>query len=197
MPGRGHPVGLFGIAKTSSATLDRLGRKMDVENPGARVLMTLPSSWFTASSIWRSSCKLVAESESWTGDIQRFQHSQTAWPLWCCSPYWTALSREHEKRMVRRGCRTSLAKTPMATYLASPTQSMLPLLPVDLVAFDVFAEFGSPISKSCGLAQETVSPSGYEQSIHGKISTCPRNNKPGRFSWSSTQLSIRFGGRPV
>ena len=62
----GHPIGLFGIAKTIVGYLgSSLGVKVDVENPGSRFLMTFcvcadPPFVYMAISL-----QLVGGSESW------------------------------------------------------------------------------------------------------------------------------------
>jgi rod shape-determining protein MreD len=62
----GHPIGLFGIAKTIVGYLgSSLGVKVDVENPGSRFLMTFAFVLIHRFVYMVISLQLVGGSESW------------------------------------------------------------------------------------------------------------------------------------
>jgi rod shape-determining protein MreD len=62
----GHPIGLFGIAKTIVGYLgSSLGVKVDVENPGSRFLMTFAFVLIHRFVYMAISLQLVGGSESW------------------------------------------------------------------------------------------------------------------------------------
>ena len=62
----GHPIGLFGIAKTIVGYLgSSLGVKLDVENPGSRFLMTFAFVLVHRFIYMAISLQLVGGSESW------------------------------------------------------------------------------------------------------------------------------------
>jgi rod shape-determining protein MreD len=62
----GHPIGLFGIAKTIVGYLgSSLGVKVDVDNPGSRFLMTFAFVLIHRFIYMAISLQLVGGSESW------------------------------------------------------------------------------------------------------------------------------------
>ncbi len=62
----GHPIGLFGIAKTIVGYLgSSLGVKLDVENPGSRFLMTFAFVLVHRFIYMAISLQLVGGSEAW------------------------------------------------------------------------------------------------------------------------------------
>src|SRR5260370_8994655 len=64
----GHPIGLFGIAKTIVGYLgSSLGVKVDVDNPGSRFLMTFAFVLIHRFIYMAISLQLVGESKAWIG----------------------------------------------------------------------------------------------------------------------------------
>lgn len=62
----GHPIGLFGIAKTIVGYLgSSLGVKLDVDNPGSRFLMTFAFVLIHRIIYMTISLQLVGGSEAW------------------------------------------------------------------------------------------------------------------------------------
>jgi rod shape-determining protein MreD len=62
----GHPIGLFGIAKTIVGYLgSSLGVKVDVDNPGSRFLMTFAFVLIHRFVYMAISLQLVGGSEAW------------------------------------------------------------------------------------------------------------------------------------
>jgi len=62
----GHPIGLFGIAKTIVGYLgSSIGVKLDVENPGSRFLMTFAFVLIHRFVYMAISSQLVGGSEAW------------------------------------------------------------------------------------------------------------------------------------
>ena len=62
----GHPIGLFGIAKTIIGYLgSSLGVKVDVDNPGSRFLMTFAFVLIHRAIYMAISLQLVGGSETW------------------------------------------------------------------------------------------------------------------------------------
>ena len=63
----GHPIGLFGIAKTIVGYLgSSIGVKLDVENPGSRFLMTFAFVLIHRFVYMAISLQLVGGSEAWS-----------------------------------------------------------------------------------------------------------------------------------
>jgi len=138
----------------------------------------------------------VESRNSW--DIPLFQHWSTSFGAGCCSPYWTALSREplNIGAGPERVQEQALAKNADGHSNSSPhhhvTRSSCRSGRVSMFFCRIS---GAKFLNSIGLQERFSRRQILNSRFKREILDMPDTTRP--FFGLSTQLSIRFGGRPV